>query len=98
VAAGRLQASVLLDAVDEHWSLFGGSSALYFELARVTKDDGLFQPLIHRLLADVEARPQVGDLWVAFAMCFSVDDELGRRAREQVLERLRAQLPPSSSL
>jgi hypothetical protein len=98
VAAGRLPGADLLQVVDEHWSMFGGSRALYYDLGNATKDDDLFQPLVHRLLGDLEARPQVGDLWVAFAMCFALDDELEARARDQVLGRLRAQLPPHSSL
>jgi hypothetical protein len=92
VAGGRLPAADLTAAVDEYWASFGGSSALYCELARFARDDGFFHTLIHRAIGDVVDRPDAGDLWVAFAMCLG-EGELATRARAEVWDRLAAQLP-----
>jgi hypothetical protein len=92
VAGGALGHDDVLPSIDEHWREFGGSSALWCELARFAAADDVFHALVNRALGDVVARPDVGDLWVAFAMCLGEGDA-PLRARAEIWDRLRAQLP-----
>ncbi len=91
VAAGSLPTPDLLEVVDEFWRSFGGSSSLYAEVGRFASDE-LFRALVSRAIGDLLVRPEAGDLWVAFALCLGRDKE-GFEVREQIWQRLHAQLP-----